>query len=342
MFPVFAGLDNTKNYPEIGQVKVFFDTTPYVKSQIIIIKISLFIIFASLFVFYFLGKKITNYSFRNLTKLSKQTSELDIEKDFEELKIIWNPNDEINILAQKINCSFFHIKNQTNNLKQFITDVSHEFKTPLMVINSEIDLYNKKIEKNKLEKNDTINLLIDIKWNTKELNNLLETFLLFSRIENNIEKLEKKEVDFSKILRNNSQKYIENNKIIKDIWKWNYNIIYKIEENINLKIEENTFDILISNIISNAIKFSKNNISKNKKVELEIWLEKNLFYIKDNWIWIKDDDLENIFNKFFRNDKNIEWFWVWLFLVKRLVQLYNWKISVESKEWKWTKFIINF
>jgi signal transduction histidine kinase len=33
------------------------------------------------------------------------------------------------------------------NMKQFITDVSHEFKTPLMVINSQIDLYNKKLEK---------------------------------------------------------------------------------------------------------------------------------------------------------------------------------------------------
>jgi len=46
---------------------------------------------------------------------------------------------------------------------------------------------------------------------------LLETFLLFSRIENNIEDLEKKEVIFSRFLIFTSQKYIENNKIIKGI-----------------------------------------------------------------------------------------------------------------------------
>jgi len=51
----------SKIYPEIWEVKVFFDTTPYVKSQIIIIKISLFLILLSIFLFYFLGKKITNY-----------------------------------------------------------------------------------------------------------------------------------------------------------------------------------------------------------------------------------------------------------------------------------------
>ncbi|MDQ7022214.1 MAG: hypothetical protein Q9M97_01540 [Candidatus Gracilibacteria bacterium] len=62
----------SKYYPEIGEVKVFFDTTSYVKSQIIIIKISLFIILFSLFIFYFLGKKITKYSFKNLENISKK------------------------------------------------------------------------------------------------------------------------------------------------------------------------------------------------------------------------------------------------------------------------------
>jgi len=63
-------------------------------------------------------------------------------------------NDEIRVLANALNNSFEKIKTQTQNLKQFITDVSHEFKTPLMVINSKIDLFTKKQEKEKLEKED--------------------------------------------------------------------------------------------------------------------------------------------------------------------------------------------
>gem|GEM_PF-2338797 len=86
-----------------------------------------------------------------------------------------------------------------------------------MIINSDIDLYNKKIEKNKLNPNDTKNLILSIKEKTKDLNSLLETFLLLSRIENKLEKLEKTKVNFSIYLKDTSKKYIENNKIIQNI-----------------------------------------------------------------------------------------------------------------------------
>jgi signal transduction histidine kinase len=57
-------------------------------------------------------------------------------------------------LANTINQSILKIRKQTQNLKQFITDVSHEFKTPLMVINSKIDLYKKLVEKGKSKPGD--------------------------------------------------------------------------------------------------------------------------------------------------------------------------------------------
>jgi len=56
-------------------------------------------------------------------------------------------NDEIMILYNTLNKSFLKIQNQNETQKQFITDVSHEIKTPLMLINSRIDLYEKSLEK---------------------------------------------------------------------------------------------------------------------------------------------------------------------------------------------------
>jgi len=57
------------------------------------------------------------------------------------------PDDEIHILAKALNTSYDHIDAQTLQLKQFLTDVAHEFKTPLMMMNSRIDLSEKKIQK---------------------------------------------------------------------------------------------------------------------------------------------------------------------------------------------------
>lgn len=319
----------SKYYDEIWEVKVFFDTTPYVKSQILIIKISLIIILLSIIINYLVWKWISKCSLRNLENIIKQIKDLNIEKDFKKIEINWNKDDEINILAEALNKSINKIQKQTSNLKQFITDVSHEFKTPLMIINSQIDLYNKKLEKSILSEKDTQILLEKIKEKTFKLNKILETFFLLSRVENNIEKLNTNNQNLNNCIKSVVDNYL--------LWvDKKVDIIYKFKSDINMQLEVSTFNIIIENLLSNAIKFSWIN------PVIQIWTNNNSFYIKDNWVWIETNDLEKIWNKFYRNDTNIEWFWVWLFIVKRLVELYNWKIIIESKKWKWTKFVVNF
>jgi signal transduction histidine kinase len=145
-------------------------------------------------------------------------------------------------LADTLNKSFSHIKNQTSNLKQFISDVSHEFKTPLMVINSQIDLYNKKLEKDKLNCDDTKILLEKISQNTKKLNKILELFLQLSRIENKIENFEKNEVVLDEYLKKISKDYLSTSK--KDI-----KIIYQTKKDILLNINKDTFNVLFENLL---------------------------------------------------------------------------------------------
>ena len=316
-------------YEEIWEVKVFFDTTPYVKSQIIILKISFFIILFSLIIYFFIWRKIAKFWLRHLKNIAEISKNIDIENYVEEIKIIWNKQDEMNILANSLNKSFSHIQKQATTLKQFITDVSHEFKTPLMVINSQIDLYNKKLEKGKISETDMWSLLNIIKNNTKKLNNLLETFLLLSRIENGIEKLDITQKDGEKYMKDIVQHYVSST-------SQTSNITYKFSKNFELNIEENTFNILFENLLSNAIKFSKNSW------KIEIWWNMKGFWIQDDGIWIPKESIDHIWEKFFRWDMNKEWFGIWLFIVKRICDLYKWDISVKSEKNKGTKFSIKF
>jgi len=301
--------------------------TKYLESQVIIMKISWIIIVISLILYFIVWKLITKFALRDLKSIADKAKLIDIEKPFEKIDIICNKDDEINILAKTLNKSFTHIKNQTFVLKQFITDVSHEFKTPLMVINSQIDVYNKKLEKWKLSSWDIEKLLLNIKEKTHKLDNLLETFIMLSRIENKIIKIDKKQVDFPVYIKELTNKFILN-------YDKKININYDFLSELKVNIEKSTFDIFFENLLSNAIKFSWNS------VKIEIWCNENSFWIQDSWVWIEKRQLKNVWNKFYRNDTKKEWFWVGLFIVKRLIDLYSWKIEVESELWKWTKFII--
>jgi len=141
----------SQNYADIGEVKVLFDTTPYIKSQIIIIKLSLLIILFFLFISYFTWKLFSKYMLKDLRKISKEAQGINID-NFKKIECYGCKEDEIKILANTINSSFEKIQSQTQNLRQFITDVSHEFKTPLMIINSKIDVYHKWLRKIKVQK----------------------------------------------------------------------------------------------------------------------------------------------------------------------------------------------
>jgi signal transduction histidine kinase len=57
---------------------------------------------------------------------------------------------------------------------------------------------------------------------------------------------------------------------------------------------------------------------------------------------MSEENLEKIFQKFFRENSDLEWFGIGLFLVKRLLDLYNWEIEVKSQKNIGSEFIIFF
>ena len=94
----------------------------------------------------------------------------------------------------------------------------------------------------------------------------------------------------------------------------------------------------MENLISNAMKFSQNN----EAPRIEIGCNENSIWIEYNGVWIKEEDIEHIFDKFYRADTGREWFWVGLFITARIIELYKWSIEVSSERWKKTRFTIKF
>lgn len=263
-----------------------------------------------------------------------------IARDLQDISLEWQKkhniahlpkNDEIRILAEALNTSYDDLEKETKKLKQFLSDVSHEFKTPLMVMNSRLDVLEKKYEQSLYNKTDQEAFFILTRRNIAKLNHLIETLFLLSRCD---------ELHGDCLIR----KRIDMNAYFWDIQRELYNnfpdvqldIELDIEKNLFYMIDETSFSILLNNIVENAIKFSIGDI------KLCIRADSKGFSIEDNGPGIAMEEQEKIFEKFYRKDTSKEGFWVGLSLVKRISELYNWKLECRSTPEKGTTFYFIF
>ncbi len=214
------------------------------------------------------------------------------------------------------------IKQTIRNLEDFTGNVNHEFKTPLSEIISSLQLA-KKSWKYKIPVDQSI-------ASAKRLSKILDSLLWIVSITDSVYKRQKIDlVRYSKqIIRKYEKNYKEKN--IEPIFVSYSKINYK-------KINKEHFYTCFSNIFSNAIKYSQ------QDSKIYIRLKNNLLEIEDTGVWIDKKNQKKIFDRYFRENYNgAEWLWVWLSLVKKIVDINKWKIDISSKKDQWTKITIDF
>ncbi len=218
--------------------------------------------------------------------------------------------------------AFIPVEKNLRDMNDFIHNAWHELKTPLSVIDSNIQLMD--------------DMKVYDKQMTKELKN--EVIRLNSLIDSLV-KLS--DIDVFKKTEDVNLKNIVND-IINDfkfkISEKNIEIKVSITKSITIKTNKDYLYIFLSNIIWNAIKYNV----KNGKIDISY--NKGELLISDTWIWMKNEELEKIFDRFYKADKsrNTEGFWIGLSLVKNIASIYNWKINIESEEDMGTKFLVRF
>lgn len=325
----------SKYFPWVGQVKVFFDTTQYIKSQLIIIKVGVIFIFLVFLVQFFLGKIISRKLLSDLISISEKLKKYSIEEsnvNMVECSKCVPEDDEIRILAESLNDSHKTVRKQTGQLRQFLTDVSHEFKTPLMALSSRLDLLEKKRDTDKLQKEDITKHIAGTKHYIKKMNNLLETLFLLTRAESDIEK----GVEHTENIKVQSYIEAEAKRIFQSFPHKEIHLDIDVPENLEWNMNIELFLILFDNILHNAIKFAP------EKTKILIEADDTKISISDNGEWIPKNQRKKIFEKFYRNDTNKEWFGVGLFLSQRIAKLLDWNIQVADSSLGGAKFTLYF
>lgn len=214
---------------------------------------------------------------------------------------------------------FIPVEENLDDMKNFIHNAGHELKTPISAISSNLQLLKatKKYDKELiLEWIEQIN-------NMDKLINYLQELSIWEEI------LDKENILVKKYLKN----------LIK---------LNSFDENIEIKFNEfkdfeilankNHFETVFWNLIKNALSYNK----KNNSINIELW--KNFVKVTDFWIWIKKENLDKIFDKFYRVEENRaeNHFGIWLSLVKKICEINSWKISVKSELWEGSEFLVEF
>lgn len=214
--------------------------------------------------------------------------------------------------------------------KDFINNMTHEFKTPISSIKiaSDVLLRDKTLTDNKRLKQYT-NI---IKEQNERLNNQVEKVLTMAKLEKRSFELNKEEISFLRILED-----IVNNENLK-LQETNKTGEIRLELNDftdeRIVADRVHFTNMIYNVIDNAIKYSGESPLVNVGVVKQEG--KAVLSIKDNGLGIKKEDIKKVFKKFYRvstgDVHDVKGFGLGLFYVKGICDSHKWKLDLESKK----------
>ncbi|KAA3599390.1 MAG: sensor histidine kinase [Calditrichaeota bacterium] len=240
--------------------------------------------------------------------------------------------DEIRNLAETLNKMIARIDDTFKSQKQFIANASHEFRTPLTIIQAELELAEKQTENEDLKESLKIALSeID------NLTNLTISLLTLTKLDAFQLKLHKKQIRLDELLIDVYQSF----KALAE--SKNINLNLEISEAVEILADQEKLKQVLFNLLNNALKYSSENgeisLSLNKISEQKIEV-----IVSDNGLGILEEELPFVFKRFFRSKEtrsNIQGSGLGLAIVKELVELHDGEILVESKIGKGTKVIVS-
>ena len=220
------------------------------------------------------------------------------------------------------------LKSAFEKQKQFVSDASHELKTPLTVISANADVLAGEIGENRW--------LTYIKSQTDRMNVLVNDLLNLTRLENNSGEFVRRDFDLSKAITNTAlpfecQAFESNKKFEVDI-----------EEGLTINGSERHIKQMAAIFIDNALKYS--NEGGIVKVGLKKQGDKKVFSIYNTGTGVKAKDKDKIFERFYRSDESRNratgGYGLGLAIAKSIIDKHKFKVYVDNEEGKSICFII--
>ena len=245
------------------------------------------------------------------------------QKTFQ-VSIIDSIEDKIKLEDAKRELQLRDVMEKTRN--EVLSNISHEFKTPVNVIYSTVQIQDLNLQKGDYDKILEFNKLI--KQNCNRLIRLINNFIDSTKLENNKVEIHKKRVNIVSITEDITMSVINFAK------RQKIDVVFDAEqEELYCDIDIDQMERIMLNILSNAIKYNKPN--GNIDVIVKDRKEKVYIDVIDSGIGIPKDRINTIFDRFERmENKNAvikEGSGIGLSIVKKLVDALDGEINIESE-----------
>ena len=265
-----------------------------------------------------------------------ESSKNSSEETKKQLEDALNNNKELTRKSQLIDAkdrlgNLIKEKNLTEKQNKFVADASHELRTPLAVMQGYIDILDS------WGKNDPKVLdesVLSMKNEVFSMKHLIEKLLFLARGESGKIKLNKSIIQLNHLI----EKIVRDTEIITE----NHQILSDRNDELEIEVDEQLILQAIRALIDNSIKYTpengeiiinSTNLAEVAKIE-----------IIDNGIGVDKEDISKVFNRFYRVDesrnKKTGGNGLGLSIVKKIIELHNGSVKIESEKGKGTTITI--
>ena len=223
----------------------------------------------------------------NINSKAKELAKGNYDVGFEHYGI-----KEVDELSDTLNYMGKEVSKVDEYRRDLMANVSHDLKTPLTMIKAYAEMVRDISYKNKKKREEDLNIIIS---EVNRLNYLVEDILVSSKLQSSTDELVIETFDLAFEIHEIINKYTY-------LDKEGYKIILDIPSNIFVKADKKRIDQVIYNLVNNAINYT----GDDKKVTIRVTPSKKDYLVEviDTGKGIKEEELVNIWERYYMNEKN--------------------------------------
>ncbi|MEB6045085.1 HAMP domain-containing sensor histidine kinase [Staphylococcus pseudoxylosus] len=285
--------------------------------------------FITAIISYFFSSQIT----KPLILMSNKMQQIRRDGFQEKVELSTNYEETDNLIAT-FNEMMFQLEESFNQQRQFVEDASHELRTPLQIIQGHLNLINRWGKKDAAILEESLYISLE---EMSRITKLVEELLLLTKENNNSRdgNIENVEINAEITSRIKSLKQLHED------YTFEFDAFPKP---LNIKIDRYQLEQVLIIFIDNAMKYDQ--VNKHIHIQTKLRNKQTSIEITDHGVGIPKEDIEFIFDRFYRVDKSrsrkLGGNGLGLSIAKKIIELNHGKIQVDSVVGQYTTFKITF